>query len=301
MESKQTEITKINEIENNFPINEESTSTELIQKILYLYSSNSKSISEIENNISKSLCSNKYMLFDFLKESDIYKEFYNPNIIKTQYLTNKIQKINKSARSTLTNSELKQKIKEYYKLKRIINNFKKDNSNKENNIYEKLYIINHPLISLFNNEINIEEIRSKININFKNQMKNFSTEIISQENNDISSDSENSIINFNERNDEEIEINNNSSSSSSSLFNENDPLLGNNENNYHNNVEMVEINPNEQNYSEQVLQTEHLDIINNEYELHFFPEQHSNVENYQINNINNNINYSTGNINIENT
>ena len=54
-----------------------------------------------------------------------------------QYLINKIQKINKTTQSALTNSELKQKIKEYNKLKSIINNLKNNNSNKENNISQK--------------------------------------------------------------------------------------------------------------------------------------------------------------------
>ena len=298
MELKQTEIINTKEIENNFPNNEENISTELIQKILHLYSSNLKSGTKLENNISNSLCSNKYILFDILNESDIDAEFCNPYTIKTQYLINKIQKINKTTQSALTNSELKQKIKEYNKLKSIINNLKNNNSNKENNISQKLYIINHPLISLFSNEINIEEIKSKINIGYKNQMKDFSTEIISRENNDISSDSENTINNFNDRDDEE-ENSNNSSSSSSSILNENYPLLGNNDNNNnHSNIEMVEMNQNEENYSEHVLQTEHLENNNNDNEIQFFLEQYFEAENFHINNINNHINNNAGNINI---
>ena len=152
--------------------NQEPISTEILQKILYLYSLSKNSGEKIENNISKSLTSIKYNLFESFTENDELdndsESHLNP-FIKVKEKINKISKLNIKTKQNMSNSELKEKIKSYYELKNKILNYKKNNID----ISNKLYIVNHPLVSLFeNNIINIKELKNDIQKDFNNKMLN---------------------------------------------------------------------------------------------------------------------------------
>ena len=93
---------------------QEPISTEIIQKILYLYTLSKNSGEEIENNIYKSLTSIKYTLFNLLienEELDIDSQYGLNPFIKAKEKINKISKLNKNVKQNMSNSQLKKKLK----------------------------------------------------------------------------------------------------------------------------------------------------------------------------------------------
>ena len=161
----------INNSNTNNNQSQESISIEIVQKILHLYSSSKNSGEKIENNITKPLSSIKYTLFNLVTENeelDNNSEYYLNPLVKAKEKINNISKLNTKIKRNMSNSQLQEKIKSYYELKNKIKNYKKNNED----ISEKLYIINHPLISLFENDIiNYNELKNDIQKDFKNKMK----------------------------------------------------------------------------------------------------------------------------------
>ena len=148
-------------------------SPQLIQDILHLSTNSTKNGFQIQNNMIKSLYSfNNSILsiFDsnlndfnpdiyFLqKKHKLHSMDFNKNNIRNNFLQNKIEQYN----------DLKQKISQY---KNNINN-NEINNDKDNIIKtQKLFFINHPLINLFKEEIDINEIKKEIKEEYNNKMK----------------------------------------------------------------------------------------------------------------------------------
>ena len=150
-------------------------SPQLIQEILQLSTKSTQNDYQHQNKLIKSLYAFNDSILpilenDFIDNNNIN---FNPRI---QFLSqrNKLtcmnfEQINKK------NNFLLNKIEQYNDLKKKLsdyktNNFKENNDNtKELNL--KLFLVNHPLINLFKNEIDIKGIKKDIEKEYQKKMK----------------------------------------------------------------------------------------------------------------------------------
>ena len=186
---KKNKIYEKEKTENN--INEDINSPQLIQLMLHFDNLNKntkktqilnktiKNLTSLNNTILQVLDNNNednninpYIEFSKQK-NDIYKLNFDDNNYKQKELNNIIEQY----------KELYTKIVNYNKnleLKNNINNISSHETqiaNKnENNLVEELFIVNHPLVNLFEKEININELKNNINNKYKVNNNNFSIE-----------------------------------------------------------------------------------------------------------------------------
>lgn len=176
------------ELMKNKELFENINSPSMIQDILHLSKESSQINLQMENNIVNSLSSINQILLPIL-ENENEESNFNPLILiqnkKKDLYRLQFEPIN------ITNNILKEKIKEYnnlnLKIKEYNNKKNKEiddklNSDKYNNqkdlenikkeeINLKLFLVNHPLISLFKNKININEIKEELKSEYLNKMQ----------------------------------------------------------------------------------------------------------------------------------
>jgi hypothetical protein len=168
----QNNISKENDIDNNFDLDniENINSPQLIQDILHLSTNSTKNGFQLQNNMIKSLYSFNN---SFLSVLDSNIDNFNPEI----YFLQKKHKIYNMDfnKNNFRNSFLSNKIEQYNDLKRKISEYKNNKNNKdisEDDIRtQKLFFINHPLINLFTEEIDINEMKKEIKQEYMNKMK----------------------------------------------------------------------------------------------------------------------------------
>ena len=168
----QNNISKENDIDNNFDLDniENINSPQLIQDILHLSTNSTKNGFQLQNNMIKSLYSFNN---SFLSVLDSNIDNFNPKI----YFLQKKHKIYNMDfnKNNFRNSFLSNKIEQYNDLKRKISEYKNNKNNKdisEDDIRtQKLFFINHPLINLFTEEIDINEMKKEIKQEYMNKMK----------------------------------------------------------------------------------------------------------------------------------
>ena len=168
----QNNISKENDIDKNLDLdnNENINSPQLIQDILHLSTNSTKNGFQLQNNMIKSLYSFNNSILSIL-DSNI--DNFNPEI----YFLQKKHKIYNMDfnKNNFRNSFLSNKIEQYNDLKRKIFEYKNNKNNKdisEDDIRtQKLFIINHPLINLFKEEIDINEMKKEIKQEYMNKMK----------------------------------------------------------------------------------------------------------------------------------
>ena len=168
----QNNISKENDIDNNFDLDniENINSPQLIQDILHLSTNSTKNGFQLQNNMIKSLYSFNN---SFLSVLDSNIDNFNPEI----YFLQKKHKIYNMDfnKNNFRNSFLSNKIEQYNDLKLKISEYKNNKNNKdisEDDIRtQKLFFINHPLINLFTEEIDINEMKKEIKQEYMNKMK----------------------------------------------------------------------------------------------------------------------------------
>jgi hypothetical protein len=168
----QNNISKENDIDKNLDLdnNENINSPQLIQDILHLSTNSTKNGFQLQNNMIKSLYSFNN---SFLSVLDSNIDNFNPEI----YFLQKKHKIYNMDfnKNNFRNSFLSNKIEQYNDLKRKISEYKNNKNNKdisEDDIRtQKLFFINHPLINLFTEEIDINEMKKEIKQEYMNKMK----------------------------------------------------------------------------------------------------------------------------------
>ena len=158
---------------------ENINSPQLIQNILHLSTNSSKIGLDLENNIIKSLMSINDLMSPILldnknEENDIA---INSNFNPFLHVLNKKNDLHKLNFEELNvkNNFLNKKIKQYNELKQKISDFKND-KNKELNdkekMYQKLFLVQHPLINIFDDEINVKDIKNELHKEYLNKMEN---------------------------------------------------------------------------------------------------------------------------------
>ena len=172
-----------NEKEENI-ITEETfeniNSPQLIQNILHLSTNSSKIGLDLENNIIKSLISINDLIAPLLLDNkneendDVYTNSnFNP-FLHTLNKKNELCKLN-FEELNVKNKFLNKKIKQYNELKQKISDFKND-KNKElsdkEKMYQKLFLVQNPLINIFEDEINVKEIKNELHKEYLNKMEN---------------------------------------------------------------------------------------------------------------------------------
>ena len=178
-EDKNKNIVK--EEKNEFINFQNINSPQLIQDILHLSSHSTQNGFQYQNNLIKSLYSFNDsilpILDDNFSEDDIN---FNPRIIFLKK-RNKLNMMNFAQINTGNNFLLK-KINQYNDLKQKISDFKSlenkekeiNDDNEEENKKElnlKLFLVNHPLINLFKDEIDIIKLKDEIKNEYVKGMK----------------------------------------------------------------------------------------------------------------------------------
>ena len=189
---KEKEIISNNKTNKGTQIFENINSPLKIQRFLQLSTYSTKKGLELEKNIIQSLLSINNIIIDIF-DDDIGQNTFNP-IILTQNKKNDLYKLN-FEEINITNNFLNQNIKQYNELKEKISEYNslksdektekpeksEDNSGKSEkkegkinkNIKKNLYFIQHPLITIFEEEkkINIKQLKNEINNEYLNKMK----------------------------------------------------------------------------------------------------------------------------------
>ena len=294
-----------NEKEENIIIEEtfeNINSPQLIQNILHLSSNSSKIGLDLENNIIKSLISINDLMTPFLldnknEENDIdINSNFNP-FLHALNKKNELCKLN-FEELNVKNKFLNQKIKQYNELKQKISDFKND-KNKENKelsekekMCQKLFLVQHPLINIFEDEINIKEIKNELHKEYLNKMENHTEYKYTEPRNLLLGNIDlHNFLHFNDeeeenreiddQNDDEEDSNNENEDDEGSLINVvyNDDMeeIGNNNNN---NIGVVEV----------PIQVENIPQ----------PNPNINIENAELPNQIENIQQQNENIHIEN-
>ena len=196
-EKKVSEEIKINEE----PF-ENINSPQIIQDILRLSTESSQIELELQNNTIKSLLSINQNILPIL-DNDFNEVNFNPFIL-SQNKRKDLYRLN-FEQINFTNNILKEKIELYNELKQKISEFNKNEINndklnleenkknekelenqKNDEMNKKLYLIKHPLISLFEEKINLNELKNEIKNEYLNKMKdNTNYKYLPAQNNNI--------------------------------------------------------------------------------------------------------------------
>ena len=162
---------------------ENINSPQLIQDILHLSSHSTQNDYQHQNNLIKSLYSFNDSIIPILDDDFIEDKInYNPKI-KFLSMKKKLNSMN-FEQINPQNNYLKKKIEQYHDLKKKISEYKtnineeKNEEEKENNdidnkneLVKKLFLINHPMINLFKDDIDVIKIKNEIEKQFQEKMK----------------------------------------------------------------------------------------------------------------------------------
>ena len=162
---------------------ENINSPQLIQDILHLSSHSTQNDYQHQNNLIKSLYSFNDSIISILDDDFIEDKInYNPKI-KFLSMKKKLNSMN-FEQINPQNNYLKKKIEQYHDLKKKISEYKtnineeKNEEEKENNdidnkneLIKKLFLINHPMINLFKDDIDVIKIKNEIEKQFQEKMK----------------------------------------------------------------------------------------------------------------------------------
>jgi len=321
-EKKENKSEKADDITTE-EIFENINSPQLIQNILHLSTNSSKIGLDLENNIIKSLISiNDLMTPILLDNKNEENDFaVNSNFNPFLHALSKKEELYKLNFEELNvkNKFLNQKIKQYNELKKKISDFKND-KNKENKeindkekMYQKLFLVQHPLISIFKDEINVKEIKNELHKEYLNKMENHTEYKYTEPNFLLGNlhnflqinDEEEENQEIDEQNDDEEEPNNENEDDEGS-FVDGEVYIGemseeDNDNNNNNNIGVIEL----QNQGENIPQ-HNANNINENAEL---PNQVENIQqqnenihndNAELPNQEGNIQQPNENIHIEN-
>jgi hypothetical protein len=149
-------------------------SPKLIQEILHL-SARMPEDRTTENNIIKSLYSVNEKILPILQsgsniDDDIDVTNFNP-YLQEKMRKNNLLKLNFKEIS-IDNNYLNTKLKQYKDLEKIISDYIKDSqSQTENFEQKKMFLIKHPLISLFKEKIDLKKIEEDLYNEYQNKMK----------------------------------------------------------------------------------------------------------------------------------
>ena len=315
----------LEELKQNKEIFENINSPKIIQEILQISTSSNQIGLQLENNIIKSLSSFNEAVLSIIDNDDKETKEYNFNpFILSQNKRNNLYNLNFEEinfnndflnKQVNQYNELKQKLKEYVELKNKkeikekLNNEKIEENNNENKskdeekelnndiINKKLFLIGHPLISLFEDEINIKKLKNEIENEYLNKMKDNTNYkyIIPQQNNNLFALNNNVLDEEDEDEDnnnddvDEISISNHSNQdddgSDSHASNISVEFYGNDENlNANANVNVVPIEPiHNANIIQNIVEVNENNIQNIENQV----ENHNINNNIEQNNIQN--------------
>ena len=162
---------------------ENINSPQLIQDILHLSSHSTQNDYQHQNNLIKSLYSFNDSIISILDDDFIEDKInYNPKI-KFLSMKKKLNSMN-FEQINPQNNYLKKKIEQYHDIKKKISEYKtnineeKNEEEKENNdidnkneLIKKLFLINHPMINLFKDDIDVIKIKNEIEKQFQEKMK----------------------------------------------------------------------------------------------------------------------------------
>ena len=158
---------------------ENINSPQLIQDILHLSSHSTQNDYQHQNNLIKSLYSFNDSIISILDDDFIEDKInYNPKI-KFLSMKKKLNSMN-FEQINPQNNYLKKKIEQYHDLKKKISEYKTNinEEEKENNdidnkneLIKKLFLINHPMINLFKDDIDVIKIKNEIEKQFQEKMK----------------------------------------------------------------------------------------------------------------------------------
>ena len=162
---------------------ENINSPQLIQDILHLSSHSTQNDYQHQNNLIKSLYSFNDSIIPILDDDFIEDKInYNPKI-KFLSMKKKLNSMN-FEQINPQNNYLKKKIEQYHDLKKKISEYKtnineeKNEEEKENNdidnkneLIKKLFLINHPMINLFKDDIDVIKIKNETEKQFQEKMK----------------------------------------------------------------------------------------------------------------------------------
>ena len=158
---------------------ENINSPQLIQDILHLSSHSTQNDYQHQNNLIKSLYSFNDSIIPILDDDFIEDKInYNPKI-KFLSMKKKLNSMNFEQINPQINY-LKKKIEQYHDLKKKISEYKTNinEEEKENNdidnkneLIKKLFLINHPMINLFKDDIDVIKIKNEIEKQFQEKMK----------------------------------------------------------------------------------------------------------------------------------
>lgn len=221
-------------IKYNF--NEDLSSPQLIQAILHVDNLNKKTgIVKMQNKIIEKCTSINDLVITTL-ENNNRDNVFNPFIELSKQKQN-LSKLNFNE-SNINQKELDNRIQQYVELQqKLLKNINKNSNQNEqdNDLVEKLYIVNHPSIKLCEKEININEVKNNINIQYQNKFKNntnannnsnLSTEILTNVNNGGElTENNNTNLSLEEILDDNNNINIISYSSNNSNDNENNSII----------------------------------------------------------------------------
>ena len=158
---------------------ENINSPQIIQDILHLSSHSTQNDYQHQNNLIKSLYSFNDSIIPILDDDFIEDTInYNPKI-KFLSMKKKLNSMN-FEQINPQNNYLKKKIEQYHDLKKKISEYKTNinEEEKENNdidnkneLIKKLFLINHPMINLFKDDIDVIKIKNEIEKQFQEKMK----------------------------------------------------------------------------------------------------------------------------------
>ena len=158
---------------------ENINSPQLIQDILHLSSHSTQNDYQHQNNLIKSLYSFNDSIIPILDDDFIEDKInYNPKI-KFLSMKKKLNSMN-FEQINPQNNYLKKKIEQYHDLKKKISEYKTNinEEEKENNdidnkneLIKKLFLINHPMINLFKDDIDVIKIKNETEKQFQEKMK----------------------------------------------------------------------------------------------------------------------------------
>ena len=207
----------LEELRQDKEIFENINSPKIIQEILQISTSSNQIGLQLENNIIKSLSSFNEIVLSIIDndDKDINEYNFNPFVLSQNKRNNlynlNFEEINFNNdflnKQMNQYNELKQKLKEYKELKNNkeikekLSDEKIEENNNENKakdeekknelnkdiINKKLFLVGHPLNSLFEDEINFKDIKNEIENEYLNKMKDNTNYkyVIPQQNNNL--------------------------------------------------------------------------------------------------------------------
>lgn len=168
------------------PNKNNNNSPQFVQQSIYLDSENKNAETEFQNNLVKSIISannGKFPIIDIINNNGEVNNF-NPSTEISKIKSTLCKSCNQI---NFNQKKLDDKNSEYKELKQKIDIYKKREKKDEMDIKEMLFIYHHPYVSLFETEININELKNKIDKYYQDKMKINNTTTLERSSNDDNS------------------------------------------------------------------------------------------------------------------